>query len=130
MSSRYDPPWARATIQEMISAGRAPDFVIVTEDTAKWVPRVLERIPAAKNASVIAPSSYKWPDFLQKNSIIKTGGCYNRLTGKRIAACLPMHTFGFPNRIDEIIDTELDFYEDPAVCSRYRAILHRVDHEG
>jgi TolB-like protein/tetratricopeptide (TPR) repeat protein len=31
--------------------------------------------------------------------------------------------------IDEIIDTELDFYEDPAVCSRYREILHRLDQE-
>jgi TolB-like protein len=31
--------------------------------------------------------------------------------------------------IDEIIDTEVDFFEDPAVCSRYRAILQRVDKE-
>jgi tetratricopeptide (TPR) repeat protein len=29
--------------------------------------------------------------------------------------------------IDDIADTEVDFYEDPAVCSRYRAILQRVD---
>jgi TolB-like protein len=29
--------------------------------------------------------------------------------------------------LDEIIDTEVDFYEDPAVCNRYRAILKRVD---
>ena len=28
---------------------------------------------------------------------------------------------------DDIIDYELDFFEDPAICSRYRAILHRVD---
>ncbi|MGX5844443.1 winged helix-turn-helix domain-containing tetratricopeptide repeat protein [Mesorhizobium sp. ArgA1] len=32
--------------------------------------------------------------------------------------------------LDEIIDTEVDFYADPAVCSRYRAILQRVDNEG
>jgi TolB-like protein len=32
--------------------------------------------------------------------------------------------------LDEIVDTEVDFYEDPAVCSRYRAILQRVDKEG
>ncbi|TIX24440.1 MAG: adenylate cyclase [Mesorhizobium sp.] len=31
--------------------------------------------------------------------------------------------------LDEIVDTEVDFYEDPAVCSRYRAILQRVDKE-
>ena len=30
-------------------------------------------------------------------------------------------------RLDAIVDSEVDFYEDPAVCSRYRAILQRVD---
>ncbi|RAZ79972.1 adenylate cyclase [Mesorhizobium atlanticum] len=29
--------------------------------------------------------------------------------------------------LDQIIDTEVDFYQDAAVCSRYRAILDRVD---
>ncbi|WP_442582297.1 winged helix-turn-helix domain-containing tetratricopeptide repeat protein [Mesorhizobium sp. ASY16-5R] len=29
--------------------------------------------------------------------------------------------------LDEIVDLELDFYQDPAICSRYRAILERVD---
>jgi ribose transport system permease protein len=65
-----DPPSARGMIQEMIAAGRAPDFVVVTEDTVKWVPKVLERIPSAKNTSVIVPSSYKWPDFLQKTNLM------------------------------------------------------------
>jgi TolB-like protein len=31
--------------------------------------------------------------------------------------------------LDQIIDWELDFFEDPAVCRRYRAILHRIDKE-
>lgn len=31
--------------------------------------------------------------------------------------------------VDEIIDHEVDFFEDPAVCNRYRAILQRVDKE-
>ncbi|RWC34217.1 MAG: adenylate cyclase [Mesorhizobium sp.] len=31
--------------------------------------------------------------------------------------------------LDEIVDTEVDFYEDPAVCSRYREILQRVGKE-
>jgi TolB-like protein len=29
--------------------------------------------------------------------------------------------------LDQIIDTEVDFYQDAAICSRYRAILDRVD---
>ena len=32
-------------------------------------------------------------------------------------------------RLDEIVDAEVDFYEDPAVCSHYRAILGRVDRQ-
>ncbi|MGO4837315.1 adenylate cyclase, partial [Rhizobiaceae sp. 2RAB30] len=32
-------------------------------------------------------------------------------------------------RLDEIVDQELDFYEDPTVCIRYRAILQRVEKE-
>jgi hypothetical protein len=31
--------------------------------------------------------------------------------------------------LDEIVDTEVDFYQDPAVCRRYRAILQRVDRQ-
>jgi len=66
----HDPATARAAIQELIAAGRAPDLVIVTEDTAKWVPKVLERIPAARNARIISPASYHWPDFLQKDNLL------------------------------------------------------------
>ena len=32
------------------------------------------------------------------------GVCRHRGTGRRIAACVPMHTFGFPCRIDEICE--------------------------
>ncbi len=32
--------------------------------------------------------------------------------------------------IDDIVDSELDFFEDPAVCARYRQILRRVDMAG
>jgi len=32
--------------------------------------------------------------------------------------------------LDEIVDTEVDFYRDAAVCGRYRAILQRVDKQG
>jgi aminotransferase in exopolysaccharide biosynthesis len=32
----------------------------------------------------------------------KDGSTYNKVSGRRISACVPMHTFGFPCRIDEI----------------------------
>jgi aminotransferase in exopolysaccharide biosynthesis len=41
--------------------------------------------------------------FLEKHAELREGGCYNRTTGRRIAACQPMHTFGHPARIDEIV---------------------------
>ncbi|PTX42604.1 aminotransferase in exopolysaccharide biosynthesis [Christiangramia gaetbulicola] len=43
-------------------------------------------------------------EFLQNYGELKEDGCYNKQTGKKIAACLPMHTFGFPARIDEIVN--------------------------
>lgn len=41
--------------------------------------------------------------FLSEYAEIRDDGCYNRSTGRRIAACQPMHTFGHPARIDEIV---------------------------
>jgi perosamine synthetase len=41
-------------------------------------------------------------EFLDENAELRNNQCYNKSTGKRISACLPMHTFGFPCRIDEI----------------------------
>ncbi len=42
--------------------------------------------------------------FFKKNTTMKNGFTYNRATGKRIKACLPVHTFGHPCRIDEIVE--------------------------
>ncbi len=42
-------------------------------------------------------------DYLKNNAVVKKDGfCYNKISGKRIKACVPMHTFGLPCRIDEI----------------------------
>lgn len=42
--------------------------------------------------------------FLEENGEIRDNGyCYNKKTNKKIAACVPMHTFGFPVHIDELI---------------------------
>jgi len=40
--------------------------------------------------------------FLDAHGERRDDRCYNRQTGRRIAACQPMHTFGHPARIDEI----------------------------
>lgn len=41
--------------------------------------------------------------FLEEFGDLREDGCYNKKTGKRISACLPMHTFGFPVHLDELI---------------------------
>ena len=43
-------------------------------------------------------------NFLKDNANIKNNTCYNRSTGRRISACVPMHTFGHPCRIDKIVE--------------------------
>ena len=40
--------------------------------------------------------------FLEKNTIQKSRQCFNKTTGRRISACVPMHTLGHPCKIDEI----------------------------
>lgn len=50
-------------------------------------------------------SSEKLEEFLHKNAQIRDDGfCYNIASGRRFAACLPMHVFGHPVRIDRIVD--------------------------
>lgn len=41
-------------------------------------------------------------NFLQEHTEQKKDGCYNKITGNKVAAVLPMHSFGLPCRIDEI----------------------------
>jgi len=40
--------------------------------------------------------------FLKENAIVKNQQCVNKSTRNIIKACVPMHTFGHPCRIDEI----------------------------
>jgi perosamine synthetase len=48
----------------------------------------------------LSPSALK--TFLKLNTHVKNQKCINNSTGRVIKACLPMHTFGNPCRIDEI----------------------------
>lgn len=41
--------------------------------------------------------------FLEENGELREEGCFNKKSGNKISACLPMHTFGFPVRMDEIM---------------------------
>lgn len=65
-----------------------------------------------KDTLGLSPIAIK--NFLANNAIIKEDGfCYNKKTGNRIKACIPMHTFGLPCRIDEIA----------TICAEWNIIL-------
>ncbi len=83
-----------ATANAITHAGAVPVFIDVDKDTM------------GMSATALA-------SFLSRHAVIKNGQTYNKDTGKRIAACVPMHTFGFPCRIDDIA----------AVCKAYNIAL-------
>lgn len=44
-------------------------------------------------------------DFLDSQAEVRNdGACYDRKTGRKISACVPVHVFGHPCRIDRIVD--------------------------
>ena len=56
--------------------------------------------------------------WLEGNAELKNGVCYNKNSGRRIKACIPMHTFGHPVKIDELVticdDWHIELVEDAA----------------
>ncbi len=59
-------------------------------------------------------SPQKMEEFLKLHSIIRDDGfSYNKKTGRRIAACVPMHTFGHPVQLEELQN----------VCTKYNVPL-------
>ncbi|HBX18970.1 MAG TPA: aminotransferase DegT, partial [Porphyromonadaceae bacterium] len=54
-------------------------------------------------------SSVALEAWLKENAEIRNGSTYNKKTGRRIKACVPMHTFGHPVYLDELVE----------VCKRY-----------
>ena len=72
-----------ATCNAISYIGAKPIFVDVDLDTLGMSPKSLKK-------------------FLETNCEIQDNKCINKTTGKTIKACVPMHTFGHPCRIDEI----------------------------
>jgi len=76
-----------ATINAIRYCGANPVFIDIDRDTLGLSPEALK----------------KW---LRKNTefVSHSANPINIKTGKKIAACIPMHTFGLPARIDEIVE--------------------------
>lgn len=74
----------------------------------------------------LSPDALK--NWLVANAEIRNGQCYNKHSGRRIKACVPMHTFGHPVRIEEIAaicaEFHIELVEDAAesIGSRYKGL--------
>ena len=73
-----------ATANAICHLGAAPVFLDVDIDSMGLSPSALLK-------------------FLEEHAAIESGQAYNKTTGARISACVPMHTFGNPGRIVEVI---------------------------
>jgi aminotransferase in exopolysaccharide biosynthesis len=73
-----------ATINAIIYNGASPVFLDVDLDTMGLSPKAVEL-------------------FLEDFGELRNGVCYNKETNQKIGACMPMHTFGFPVHLDELI---------------------------
>lgn len=83
-----------ATSAVIVNCGAIPVYVDVDRDTMG-----------------MSPASLK--EFLENNTKQENGKCINKNTGRVISACVPMHTFGHPCRIDEI----------KTICDEYNLML-------
>lgn len=50
----------------------------------------------------LALSPEKLDSFLEQNAELRGEDCFNRKTGKKISACIVMHVFGHPAKIEQI----------------------------
>ncbi len=73
-------------------------------------------IDVDKDTMGLSPIAVK--AWLEKNAEVKEGTCYNKTTGRRIKCCVPMHTFGHPVHLDELVEIcnewHIELVEDAA----------------
>lgn len=83
-------------------------------------------IDVDKTTMGLSPDAVK--AWLIKNGEIRNGQCYDKATGRRVKACVPMHTFGHPVRIEELVaicaEWHIELVEDAAesVGSKYKGV--------
>ncbi len=89
-----------ATCNAISYIGAYPVFIDVDMDTMGLSPKAMET-------------------WLEENAEIHDDGqCYNKTTGRRIKACVPMHTFGHPVHLNELVEVcnkwHIELVEDAA----------------
>ncbi len=88
-----------ATCNAISYIGAHPVFIDVDRDTMGLSPAAVKH-------------------WLTEHAELRDGTCYNKTTGRRIKCCVPMHTFGHPVRIDELVsicsEWNIELVEDAA----------------
>lgn len=74
-----------ATANAIVYNNATPVFLDVDLDTLGLSPKAVE-------------------SFLDEYGELREDGCFNKKTGNKISACLPMHTFGFPVHLNELLE--------------------------
>ena len=83
------------TINAIIYCGAAPVFIDV-------------------DSRRMSMSAQSLQEFLENKTEIRNDGmCWNKITKKRISACMPMHTFGFPADMKKIEE----------ICKKYNIVV-------
>ncbi len=96
-----------ATVNAIAYCGASPVFIDVNRQTLGLDPNKLE-------------------DFLVGNTFLVDGFSVNKVSGKKIKACIPMHTYGHPAEIESLKDIcnrfQIKLIEDAAesLGSRYK----------
>lgn len=118
---------------------------IATENALSYIGAYPVFLDVDRSTMGLSPDALK--EWLQKNAEIRMNtrigeldkshdfayqedelACYNKNTGRRVKACVPMHTFGHPVRIEEIAalckEWHIQLVEDAAesIGSKYKGI--------
>ena len=103
----------------LLAAGVQPGNEVITQAltfvaTAAGIKHALaEPVFIDVEAKTLGMSPEALKAFLVENASYKNGATINKKTGKRIAAVVPMHTYGHPVRLEEI----------SAICDEYGLML-------
>ncbi|MGB1041540.1 MAG: LegC family aminotransferase [Flavobacteriales bacterium] len=79
-----------------------PLTFIATANAVSYCNAISHFVDVDKETMGLSPSKLK--TYLSEIAELRNGVCYNKKTGRKISACVPMHTFGLPFYIDELVE--------------------------
>lgn len=100
-----------AGVKESDEVLTQPLTFIATANAISYCKATSHFVDVDKDTMGLSPFLLK--KHLEQITEMRNGECYNKNTNKRIAACVPMHTFGLPLYIEELAD----------ICANYNIPL-------